>query len=45
MADNTAPEKFIFYMHRMGKVFPPNKEVLKDINLSFYYGEIGRAHV
>ena len=25
-------------MHRMCKVFPPNKEVLKDISLSFYYG-------
>jgi len=32
------PEKFVFYMHRMCKVFPPNKEVLKDISLSFYYG-------
>src|SRR5690554_1381568 len=31
-------EKFVFYMHRMTKVYPPNKEVLKDISLSFYYG-------
>lgn len=33
-----SPEKFVFYMHRMTKVYPPNKEVLKDISLSFYYG-------
>lgn len=32
------PEKFVFYMHRMTKVYPPSKEVLKDISLSFYYG-------
>ncbi len=32
------PEKFVFYMHRMTKVYPPAKEVLKDISLSFYYG-------
>ncbi len=33
-----SPEKFVFYMHRMTKVYPPSKEVLKDISLSFYYG-------
>jgi len=37
MAEKT-PEKFVFYMHRMTKVYPPSKEVLKDISLSFYYG-------
>lgn len=31
-------EKFVFYMHRMSKIYPPGKEVLKDISLSFYYG-------
>lgn len=37
MAEKTA-EKFIFYMHRMTKLYPPHKEVLKDISLSFFYG-------
>jgi energy-dependent translational throttle protein EttA len=32
------PEKFVYFMHRMTKIFPPKKEVLKDISLSFYYG-------
>jgi sulfate-transporting ATPase len=31
-------EKFIYYMNRLTKVYPPRKEVLKDISLSFYYG-------
>jgi energy-dependent translational throttle protein EttA len=31
-------EKFVYYMHRLTKVFPPKKEVLKEISLSFYYG-------
>ena len=31
-------EKFIYYMHALTKVFPPHREVLKDISLSFYYG-------
>lgn len=31
-------EKFVYYMNRMTKVYPPQKEVLKDISLSFYYG-------
>ncbi len=31
-------EKFIYYMHRMTKIYPPSKEVLKSISLSFYYG-------
>ena len=37
MAEKTA-EKFVFYMYRMTKAYPPGKEVLKDISLSFYYG-------
>jgi energy-dependent translational throttle protein EttA len=32
------PEKFVYYMHKMTKIFPPKKEVLKEISLSFYYG-------
>lgn len=31
-------EKFVFYMDRMCKTYPPSKTVLKDISLSFYYG-------
>jgi energy-dependent translational throttle protein EttA len=38
MAENKASEKFIFYMHKVCKSYPPDKEVLKDISLSFYYG-------
>ena len=37
MAETTA-QKFVFYMDRMSKQYPPNKTVLKDISLSFYYG-------
>lgn len=37
MAEKSA-EKFVFYMHRMTKSYPPGKEILKDISLSFYYG-------
>lgn len=29
---------FIFNMRGVGKTFPPNKQVLRDISLSFYYG-------
>ena len=35
MADD---KKIIFSMVGVGKIFPPNKQVLKDIYLSFYYG-------
>jgi len=28
----------IFSMHRVCKVYPPNKEVIKNISLSFFYG-------
>lgn len=34
MADN----KIIFSMTGVGKVYPPNRQVLKDIYLSFFYG-------
>jgi ATP-binding cassette ChvD family protein len=30
--------KIIYSMIRVGKVVPPNKQVLKDISLSYYYG-------
>ncbi len=29
---------FVFTMRKLGKIYPPKKQVLKDINLSFYYG-------
>lgn len=31
-------EKFVYYMHRMTKVYPPQRKVLDNISLSFYYG-------
>ncbi len=31
-------EKVIFSMNRVSKTYPPNKQVLKDIFLSFFYG-------
>jgi sulfate-transporting ATPase len=31
-------EKFVYYMSRLNKIYPPQKTVLKDISLSFYYG-------
>ena len=30
--------QFIFTMHKVGKFVPPDRDVLKDINLSFYPG-------
>jgi sulfate-transporting ATPase len=30
--------KIIFSMHKVGKVYPIKKQVLRDISLSFYYG-------
>ncbi|HNR05739.1 MAG TPA: energy-dependent translational throttle protein EttA [Saprospiraceae bacterium] len=33
-----AGEKIIFSMEGVNKVYPPNKQVLKNIYLSFYYG-------
>ena len=35
---NDNPEKIIFSMHKVSRVHPPNKVVLKDISLSFFYG-------
>ena len=35
MADDN---KIIFSMHRVSKTFPPQKQVLKDISLSFFLG-------
>jgi energy-dependent translational throttle protein EttA len=29
---------FVFTMSKVGKMYPPQKQVLKDISLSFYYG-------
>ena len=34
---NMAPQ-FIYSMHRVGKVVPPKRHILKDISLSFYPG-------
>ena len=31
-------EKIIFSMHKVSKSYPPNKTVIRDISLSFYYG-------
>ncbi|OFZ18748.1 MAG: energy-dependent translational throttle protein EttA [Bdellovibrionales bacterium GWB1_55_8] len=31
-------QKFAFTMQGVGKMYPPNKQVLRDIYLSFYYG-------
>lgn len=31
-------EQYIYSMHRVGKVVPPNRYILKDISLSFFYG-------
>ncbi len=30
--------QYIFSMHRVGKIVPPKREILKDISLSFFYG-------
>jgi sulfate-transporting ATPase len=35
MADDN---KIIFSMIGVGKLIPPNKQILKDIYLSFFYG-------
>ena len=32
------PQKVIYSMVRVGRVHPPNKQVLRDISLGFYYG-------
>ena len=42
--------QYVFTMHRLGKVVPPKRQILKDISLSFFpgakigvLGQIGRA--
>ena len=30
--------QYIFTMHRLEKVHPPDKVILKDVSLSFVYG-------
>ena len=30
--------QFVFSMHRLGKIVPPKREILKDISLSFFPG-------
>ncbi|MCB8922209.1 MAG: energy-dependent translational throttle protein EttA [Ardenticatenaceae bacterium] len=34
----TDDKKIIYSMIRVGKIVPPNKEVLRDISLSYFYG-------
>ncbi len=31
-------QQVIFSMSRVGRIYPPNKQVLRDISLGFYYG-------
>src|SRR6476659_861531 len=31
-------QKYAYTMQGVGKIYPPNKQVLRDIYLSFYYG-------
>ena len=35
---STSSAQFIFTMHKVGRFHPPDREVLKDISLSFYPG-------
>ena len=30
--------QYVFTMHRLGKVVPPKREILKNISLSFFPG-------
>jgi ATP-binding cassette ChvD family protein len=32
------PGEYIFQTHKLGKSYPPDRKVLEDISLSFYYG-------
>ncbi|MGD0197322.1 MAG: energy-dependent translational throttle protein EttA [Solirubrobacteraceae bacterium] len=32
------PGEYIFQTHKLGKVYPPDRKVLEDISLSFYFG-------
>ncbi len=31
-------QKFIYHMHRLSKIVPPKREILKGISLSFFPG-------
>lgn len=31
-------ENYIYSMHKVGKTYPPDRKVLRDISLSFFYG-------
>ena len=31
-------DQIIYSMVRVGRIYPPNKQVLRDISLSFFYG-------
>lgn len=33
-----ANPQFVYHMHKLSKTYPGGKQVLKDINLSFYPG-------
>ena len=33
-----ADDKVIYSMMRVGRIYPPNKQVLRDISLGFFYG-------
>src|SRR5213594_4140903 len=35
---NTMSEQIIYSMVRVKRIYPPNKEVIRDISLSFFYG-------
>jgi energy-dependent translational throttle protein EttA len=34
----TDTKQVIYSMHKVGRIVPPNKQVLRDISLGFYYG-------
>ena len=34
----TDTKQVIYSMMRVGRIHPPNKQVLRDISLGFYYG-------
>jgi sulfate-transporting ATPase len=36
--DMSSDTQVIYSMMRVGKIYPPNKQVLRDISLGFYYG-------
>ena len=38
-------QQVIFSMVRVGRVFPPNRQVLRDISLGFFYGAWAEASV